>query len=148
MSGPPLPGPYDEDDEHDTGLTGWEEQLEWAERGDLMPLIASLRSAQSCGNPNVLTFLADVLDGKIKRPRGKPVKRPNRTWWIDSNGRPQMIDERDKRRYQIARWIREHKAEHGKRVFEAAATQFGIEENALVDMMRRSLKAIKKKRST
>jgi hypothetical protein len=142
---PPAHGSWD-DDEVDTGVTGWEQQLEWAERGDLMPLIASLRSAQSCSDPHVLTFLADVLDGKIKRPRGKPVKRPNRTWWIDHKGQPQMIDERDKRRLEIKKWIREHKAEHGKRVHEAAAKQFGMEESTLVDLVRRSMPA--RKRST
>ncbi len=123
----------EEFDDVDTGITGWEEQLEWAERGDLMPLIASLRSAQSCSDPHVLTFLADVLDGKIKRPRGKPVKRPNRTWWIDSNGRPQMIDERDKRHLEIKKWIREHKATPAE-----AAKHFKMHENSLRALVNRA----------
>lgn len=142
---PPAHGSWDDDDV-DAGITGWEQQLEWAERGDLEALIASLRSAQSCSDPHVLTFLADVLDGKIKRPRGKPVKRPNRTWWIDHKGQPQMIDERDKRRLEIKKWIRENKAAHGKRVFEAAAKQFAMEESSLVDLVRRSMPV--RKRST
>ena len=101
----PLPGPYDEDEDDgdDGGLAAaWHECLEWAERGDVEHLARMLRSDASLqDDPFVRAFLADVLDGKIKRPRGKPVKRPERAWWINPDGTPAMIDIRDKRRLEI-----------------------------------------------
>ena len=133
----PLPGPYDEDEDDgdDGGLAAaWHECLEWAERGDVEHLARMLRSDASLqDDPFVRAFLADVLDGKIKRPRGKPVKRPERAWWINPDGTPAMIDIRDKRRLEIVRSIRDNKASH-----EAAAAHFRMHVESVRHLVRRA----------
>jgi hypothetical protein len=154
---PPAPGSWsDEDDQardQDAAEAqislAWQDALAWAQRGDLQPLAGLLRSDNSLqDNREVRNFLADLLDGKVKRPRGKPARRPKMTFAIDTRGKIQWIDRRDAERLEIARWMREHKAIHGNKVYEVAAKHFKINEESLRNMIRRSSNAWKRSRST
>jgi hypothetical protein len=149
---PPAPGPSTDDDEHDSTVNitaAWHECLDWARRGDVTPLSDLLRGDCPLQDDwHVRTFLADVLDGKFKRPRGKPVRRPEGTFWVDAEGAVSWIDKRDLRRLEIAKWIDENKAVLGKNVFSSAADHFAIDEESLRTMMRRSSKAWQRSRST
>ncbi len=147
LPAPPLPGPCTDDDSNDGFLDPSPELIEWARRGDMHPLIAQLRGDFPLDR-NVRDFLADWLDGKIKRARGKPVRRPDKTFALDSDGRHLFIDKRDVKRLEIKRWIHENKAAHGKGVNEAAAKHFDMEIEPLINMMRRSSGAWKRSRST
>ncbi len=153
---PPPPQPSsDDEDAHGNAAAeaqislAWQDALEWAKRGDLEPLTALLRSENSLQDDrHVRDFLADVLEGKFKRPRGKPVSRPEMTWWLDPNGQIQFVDRRDVRWLKIKKWVRDNKPVHGEKIFEAAATHFGMEVEAVHETVRRSSKAWKRSRST
>ena len=153
MTNPPAPGPRSDDEDHDAtsaGLTAaWHECLDWAQRGDSKPLAALLRGENSLQDDrHVRDFLADVLESKFKRPRGKPVQRPEKTFALDSRGKVHFIDKRDLRQIEIKKWIADHKATLGKRVYEAAAECFEMDIESLIVTVRRSSKARKRPRST
>lgn len=81
---PPAPGPYYEDEEFEHPTPpAWMEEMRWAEMGQYDPLIKSLRAGKPLDPEEdweVLKFLADHLDGKIKRPRRRPPEYSERTW--------------------------------------------------------------------
>src|SRR4051794_38388186 len=93
---PPLPrAPLSDEQEaaHDQAAANaqisiaWQDALDWAKRGDRRSLAAMLRSEHSMDDDkDVRVFLADVLENKVKRPRGKPTLRPERTWGYDALG--------------------------------------------------------------
>lgn len=70
----PLPGPYDPDEDIDASPTPWSMEMWWAQRRQYGPLIAALRSGAPIDGDDreVREFLADVLAGKVKRPKGSP----------------------------------------------------------------------------
>ncbi|MBR0796104.1 hypothetical protein JQ615_11960 [Bradyrhizobium jicamae] len=133
----------------------WQDALDWAKRGDRRSLVALLRgeyiSDHSMVNDmDVRAFLADVLEGTVKRPRGKPAQRPEYTWAIAANGQPAMVDKRDARFLEIKRWLSLNKKSHPDRdsLLEAAAKHFKMDINALEEIARRSSKAWVRSRST
>jgi hypothetical protein len=68
--------PGDPDDPSDEGVPpAWMEESFWAQRGQLRPLIKSLRAGKAIpanAEFEIREFLADFLAGKIKRPRKRP----------------------------------------------------------------------------
>jgi hypothetical protein len=145
MSDLPLPAiGFDGNNDDDVAAEAqidlaWRDALEWARRGDVVHLAAMLRSDITLfDNDEVRAFLADVLDGKFVRSKGKPIRRPTKTFVVDSAGRPLWADERDRERFEIAKWIHDHRSIYGKQIYEAAAKRFELNEETLRNKMRRS----------
>jgi hypothetical protein len=149
----PPSHPWSDDDDNDDAIDAqiqlaWGDALHWAKRGDYELLIAQLRGNSQIAR-EVRDFFADLLhNDKIKRSRGKPVKRPDKTFAFDESGQIAMVDKRDVRRLEIRKWVRENKPIHGDNVYAKAAKQFVLHEESVRDMVSRSSKAWKRRRST
>lgn len=156
---PPPPSPWLSDEEetardHDAATArvsiAWQEALDWAKRGDRRSLAAMLRGEHLLLDPDVRTFLADVLEDKEKRPRGKPARRPQHTFFVDGKGRVSWIDKRDSQFLTIKKWMHDNKKAHRghSALLEAAARHFKMDPEVLENIVRRSSKARTKSRST
>lgn len=167
MSDIPLPGPDLSDEEqtaHDRAAYeaqmqfAWQDALEWAKRGDRRSLVTLLRGEQQLCEREVLDFLADLVEGKFKWPRGKPPQRPEYTFAY--TGKPfespdrfdprclKWVDKRDVAVLELRKWIRDNKAAHGHDIYRAAAKKFGMTAKNAENLDRRSMEARKQKRST
>jgi hypothetical protein len=102
MSDLPVPGPVDDDDYDnydncDPDADAWESALDWARKGDLLPLAECLRFNPSAPPDQmaVRNFLADVLDETYKKPRNSKAKRDQEfVPFVDIDGRQLRIDKR------------------------------------------------------
>ncbi|MBH5369914.1 hypothetical protein [Bradyrhizobium glycinis] len=128
----------------------WQEALDWAKRGDRRSLAAMLRSEHSLSDEDVRAFLANVLEDKEKRPRGKPARRPQHTFFVDGKGRVSWIDKRDSQFLTIKKWMHDNKKAHRghSALLEAAARHFKMDPEVLENIVRRSSKSRTKSRST
>jgi hypothetical protein len=130
----PLPGPYDPDEEIDTGRTAWDDALYYAERGDESLLIAVLNGDTSLSGDerHMRDFIVGRLTGKIKRPRGR--SRPHNDWTFATDFDGTVITCRKKGGpwYNAAAFVRHHEVAmgHDKAVKEAAE-DFGMEDESL-----------------
>ena len=116
----------------------WPDALEWAKRGDRRLLVELLRSDQSLpDNTELRAFLADVVELAQHSGPGKPPTRPELLLHVNAGGGVTLTNDRDIKRLEIKKWIEENRAAFGKRVFEAAAEHFGIDESALHNLIRR-----------
>ncbi|MDN5006152.1 hypothetical protein ACFQZO_35470 [Bradyrhizobium sp. GCM10027634] len=156
---PPLPSAPLSDEEqaaHDKDAAAaqisiaWQDALDWAKRGDRRSLVAMLRSEHLLDDNDVRSFLADVLEDKEKRPRGKPARRPQHTFFVDAKGRVSWIDKRDSQHFTIKKWMQENKKAHRghSALLEAAAKHFRLDPEVIENIARRSSKAQAKSRST
>lgn len=155
----PLPGPPLSDEEEaardrDAAAAqlsiAWQDALDWAKRGDRRSLVAMLRGEYSLDDVDVRAFLADLLEEKEKRPRGKPARRPQHTFFLDAKGRVSWIDKRDSQHLTIKKWMQDNKKTcRGHRsLLEAAAKHFKMDPDVIENIVRRSSKARAKSRST
>lgn len=135
----------------------WRDALDWAKRGDRRSLVTLLRSEHSLQDDiDVRDYLADVLEGKEKRTRGKPVRRPEYTFASDKGGNVAWVDKRDVERLEIRKWIADNKKLFPVKfdLLEAAAKRFGLDHESeavierLENMVSRSSKAWSNSRST
>lgn len=155
---PPLPGPPLSDEQeaaHDRDAAeaqisiAWRDALDWAKRGDRRSLAAMLRGEHSLDDMYVRAFLADVLEEKEKRPRGKPTRRPQHTFFVDAKGRVSWIDKRDSQHLTIKKWMQDNKKAHRshKTLLEAAAKHFKMDPELIENIVRRSSNARAKSRT-
>ncbi|MCK1402324.1 hypothetical protein IVB45_20715 [Bradyrhizobium sp. 4] len=121
----------------------WQDALDWAKRGDRRSLVAMLRGEYSLDDVDVRAFLADVLEEKERRPRGKPARRPMHTFFVDAKGRVSWIDKRDGQHFTIKKWLQENKKAHRghSALLEAAAKHFKLDPEVIENIARRSSKA-------
>jgi hypothetical protein len=143
-----MPGAFELDADIDNASheaqiqLAWEDALHWAKLGDYELLIARLRGDLPIA-AEVRAFFVDLLAGKVRRPRGKPVKRPDWAFAIDENDRIVTIDKRHARLLAIRRWVRANKTMYGKDVLDAAAKHFNVRRETIEHAVRRSSKALK-----
>ncbi|MFK4522200.1 hypothetical protein ABIF90_000181 [Bradyrhizobium japonicum] len=128
----------------------WQDALDWAKRGDRRSLAAMLRGAHSLDDMDVRAFLAEVLEDKEKRPRGKPSRRPQHTFFVDAKGRVSWVDTRDSQRLTIKKWMKVNKKAHRghSALLDAAAKHLKMDPEVIENIVRRSSKARAKSRST
>lgn len=115
---PPSPALSDEEEAARDRAAGaaqisiaWQDALDWAKRGDRRSLATMLRSEHSLDDEkDVRAFLADVLEKKERRSRGKPASRPDKTFHVDAAGRVSWIDKRDEINLNIRKWVKQHRA--------------------------------------
>lgn len=139
----------------------WQDALDWAKRGDRRSLAAMLRGERSLNDRDVRTFLADLLENKEKRPRGKPARRPEHTFFVDAKGRVSWIDKRDELSLKIREWVKQNRTKFPDlaTAYEAAEKEFKYDlkkrnkrtsreaGGRVANIVRRSSKAWKKRRS-
>jgi hypothetical protein len=157
---PPMPSvPLTDEEEaaHDRAAAeawmsiAWQDALDWAKRGDRRSLAAMLRGEHSLPDDgDTRAFLADVLEGKEKRPRGKPARRPQNTFFADAKGKVSWIDKRDSQRLTIKKWLHDNKKAHRTHgaLLDAAAKHFKMEAEVIENIVRRSSKSWARSRST
>lgn len=165
----PLPPPLnveladEEQMAHDQGAheaqlqLAWHDALDWAKRGDRQSLIEMLRSENSLqDDKDVRDYLAAFLEGKEKRPRGKPVCRPKYTFALDKGGKVAWVDRRDIERLEIRKWVTDNKKSFSVEfdLLEAAAKHFGLDHkseeviHSIENIVGRSSKAWSRSRSS
>jgi hypothetical protein len=153
---PPQPSSDDEDAHDNTSAAeaqltmAWQDALSWAKRGDRRSLVEMLRGNHVLDDREVRNFLADLLENKEKRPRGKPAIRPKYTFAINASGDIAWVDERDSERLKIKKWMHDNKTAHCNHaaLLEAAAKHFKMDSDRLENIVRRSANAWKRSRST
>lgn len=135
MSNVPLPGSnsdemnedidylfenYHRDIAHQT----WQSALDWARRGDFDPLAECLRF-QMTEPPDpmaIRNFLADVLEGKFKKPRNSKAKHRHETvQFVDIDGRRLTVEKRHLPQATIIRRIKELQRDSKLSVKQAVA---------------------------
>ncbi|WP_438277974.1 hypothetical protein [Nitrobacter sp.] len=132
----------------------WQDALEWAKRGDRRSLVALLRGEQQLSEREVLDFLADLVEGKFKWPRGKPAQRPESTFAMDTNGKIVWVDKRDATVLEMRKWVSENRRSLGNGVYEAAAKHFGMDSESekviesIATLCRRSINSRVRSRSS
>jgi hypothetical protein len=149
MSKPPLPQPLTDDEAADLDYLWenyeadeWQSALEWARKGDFDPLAECLRSnlAAPPDPMAVRNFLADVLEGKFKKPRNSRAKRNSkRVLFEDAKGRRFYIDKRYLEQATAIKRVRELQAQRRisqAKAIEIAATKLGIDEATLAEYLR------------
>jgi len=106
MSDIPLPGPLTDEEiddldylweNYDPDADAWESALDWARKGDFIPLAECLRFNPSAPRDQmaVRNFLADVLDETFKKPRNSKAKRDQEfVPFVDIDGRQLSINKR------------------------------------------------------
>ncbi|WP_439925589.1 hypothetical protein [Nitrobacter sp. JJSN] len=137
----PLPGPVDAADydfenyERDIAHQTWQSALDWAKKGDFASLAQCLRYEAS-GPPAdplaVRNFLADVLEGKFKKPRNSKAKRyPERVMFVDAAGRRLQIEKRYLKQATAIKRVRELRASRRlkqAKAVEIVALEMGLDE--------------------
>jgi hypothetical protein len=146
---PPLPGPYDPDEESPD--PGWVHYLHAWYDGDPQPLVDALRGHAPIPSDDrfLREFLADFVAGRVKRGRGKPKKPHNKTFVtdFDSIAWATVTKKRDsvtERARAAAVWVKEYEQKHGaigEEVLKDAADKFKVHKSSLVNHLRRSKKA-------
>jgi hypothetical protein len=146
---PPLPGPYDPDEESPD--PGWVHFLHAWEDGDRQPLINAMLDFERTmpGDDQCLRyFLAECLK-KMKRKPGRQKKRPNRTFVKDFDGFAftTVTDKKDsvtEKARAAAIWLKEYEKEHGavtEDVWKEAVDKFKVHRTSIETHMKRSKKA-------
>lgn len=165
MAEPPPPSAELTDEEqtahdraaHEAQLQlAWRDALDWAKRGDRRSLVTLLRGEQQLSERDVLDFLADLVEGKFKWPRGKPAQRPEYTFALDKRGNVAWVDKRDIERLEIRKWVANNKKLFPVKfdLLEATAKHFGLDYESeeviehLANIVGRSSKAWSNSRST
>lgn len=129
----------------------WQDALDWAKRGDRRSLAAMLRGNHSLHDDReVRLFLADLLEGTEKRPRGKPARKPVHTFHLDAKGTVSWVDKRDSQRLAIKKWLQDNKKTYRTHaaLLDAAAKHFKMEAEVIENIVRRSSKSWVRSRST
>lgn len=120
----------------------WQDALEWACKGDVPHLAKLLRSDVTLlDNAEVRGFLADVLEKKHAFPRGRQVRRPEKTFGYDASGQIAMIATQHVQKLGIRKWVRENRAALGDRVYDEAANHFKVRIETIENAVRRSANA-------
>jgi hypothetical protein len=101
----------------------WHDALEWVRGGgEYAPLVTLLRGDFPLQDIRELRdFLADVLEKKVKRGRGRPKEQFSRSWAIGDDGVPMMVNVRENTTSEIQRYLRSTKPVLGKKAAVAAA---------------------------
>ncbi|MBN8963027.1 MAG: hypothetical protein J0H71_17985 [Rhizobiales bacterium] len=113
----------------------WVEALNWARKGDFAPLVECLRlNLVAPPDPMaVRNFLADVLEGKFKKPRNSKAKRDSEhVQFKDANGRRFFIDKRHVKQATAIKRVRE--VQTTRRVKQAKAIEIVAAELQLDEM--------------
>jgi hypothetical protein len=127
----------------------WHDALKWAQRGNFAYLSKLLRSDTPLrDDTNLRNFLADVLDGKFKRGRGTPPKRPRHIPIIDlEKGVLIKLDERDLPQHLLREWVRENRKKYGHDIYHEAAKVFDMTPEEAEYLAGRSKEQRKRKRA-
>jgi hypothetical protein len=142
MSKIPLPGPVDDDldyYDYDPDADGWESALDWARKGDLIPLAECLRfnPAAPPDPMAVRNFLASVLDKSWTKPPNSKAKRDQEhVQFVDANGRRLRINKRHLPQATAIKRVRELMRE--KKCSQAKALDTFADESGIDDEEKRA----------